>query len=181
MSEASATERSQAAQHSRARGAPPLVLFLCHSNTGSSIMAEAILQHLAQGRVRAASAGEIATGQANPYALECLRAHGIATKGLHSKPWGGFFGLYKPHVRFLIALRDVYAASTDWSHETSRTVVARWYMPDPATVAGSDVRIRLACEEAFGTLESRIRKFLALPLEQLTDAELSQELALFGK
>jgi hypothetical protein len=62
-----------------------LVLFLCHSNTALSIMAEAILRHLAQERVRAASAGACVAGRVNSQALECLRTHGIATEGLRSK------------------------------------------------------------------------------------------------
>jgi hypothetical protein len=39
---------------------------------------------------------------------------------------------------------------------------------------------KLSFEEAFGTLESRIRKFLVLPLGRLTDRALSRELALIG-
>ena len=160
--------------------AQPLVLFLCRSNTASSIMAEAILEHRAQARTRAASAGDIAARQVNPYALECLRVHGIATTGLRSKPWAEFFGLHKPPVRFLISLGEVNGDKLNWEYGGGELVRARWEMPDPATVVGSDTDIRLAFEEAFGTLESRIRKFLALPLGRLTDRALSRDLALIG-
>lgn len=164
------------------RGAQlPLVLFLCGSNAASSIMAEAILEHWAQGRVRAASAGDIPAGQVNPYTLGCLRIHAIATRGLRSKGWGEFFGLHKPAVRFLITLAAVDAAKANWQQDTSRPVKAHWGMADPATVVGSAVEIRLAFEEAFGTLESRIQKFLALPLGRLTERALSRELALIGQ
>jgi arsenate reductase len=166
---------------SPARGVQaPLVLFLSHSNTASSIMAEAILEHFAQARVRAASAGDVPAGQVSPYALECLRVHGVATTGLRSKGWGEFFGLHKPPVGFLISLADVDGAKANWDHDTRRPVQGRWGMADPAAVVGSDVYIRRAFEEAFGTLESRIRKFLALPLDRLTDRALSRELALIG-
>jgi arsenate reductase (thioredoxin) len=167
----------------RTRGAqpPPLVLFLCRSNTASSIMAEAILEHLAQGRVRAASAGNIPAGQVNPYTLECLRVHAVATRGLRSKPWGEFLGLHKPAVHFLITLCEVDAVKADWSRDTSTPVKAHWEMPDPTTVVGSAVHIRLAFEEAFGMLESRIRKFLALPLGRLTNRALSRELGRIGE
>jgi arsenate reductase len=159
----------------------PLVLFLCHSNAAISIMAEAILEHFAQARVRAASGGDVPPGQVNPYALECLRLHGIATRGLRSKAWGEFFGLHKPPVRFLITLCEVEAAKANWGYDNSRLVKAHWAMPDPSSDAARDVDIRVGFEEAFGTLESRIRKFLALPLDRLTDEELSRELALIGK
>src|SRR3974390_487781 len=102
-------------------------------------MAEALLRHLAQGRVRAASAGEVHGGQVSPYAFECLRAHAIATQGLRNKVWGEFFGLDKPHVRFLIVLSCVYAARANWPHDT---IVARWNMPDPAAVVGTEIDSR---------------------------------------
>jgi len=64
---------------------PPLALFLCRENAAASIMAEALLRHLAKARVRAASAGDCPAARVNPHALECLRAHGIATTGLRTK------------------------------------------------------------------------------------------------
>jgi arsenate reductase len=126
-------------------GQPPLVLFLGRQNTSVSIMAEAILRHFAQERVRAASAGESVAGPVNPHVLECLRAHGIATEGLQSKIWGEFFGLYRPPVRFVVTLCIVYAARADWPHDT---LVTNWHMADPADVAGAEIDIQLAFEEA---------------------------------
>lgn len=171
---------AMSSQDDASKAQPPLMLFLCRSNTASSIMAEAILEHRAKASVRAASAGDIAARHVNPYALECLRVHGIATRGLRSKPWAEFFGLHKPRVRFLISLCEVDGDKVNWEYGGGEVVRGRWEMPDPATVVGSDVDIRLAFEEAFGTLESRIRKFLVLPLGRLTDRALSRELALIG-
>ena len=162
------------------REPPPLVLFLGRSNTAVSIMAEAICEHYAQGRVRACSAGDLPAVQVSPFALECLHAHAIPTRGLRSKPWGEFFGLCKPPIRFLITLRESYAANSNWDHDTHLTLKAHWAMPDPANASGSDADIRLAFEAAFRTLESRIQKFLALPLSRLTDQALRRELALIG-
>jgi protein-tyrosine-phosphatase len=162
----------------QARGAqPPLVLFLGRQNTAVSIMAEAILRHVAQERVRAASAGESVAGPVNSYALDCLRAHGIATEGLQSKAWGEFFGLNRPAVRFLIALCNVYAARVNWSHDT---LVANWHMPDPADVVGSEIDIQLAFEEAYGILHARIQLFLSLRFAQLDDRALLQALERIG-
>lgn len=156
----------------------PLALFLCQRNTAASIMAEAILRHLAQGRVRAASAGEVPHGQLNPYALECLSAHGIATQGLRNRTWGEFWGSGRAPVRFLIALADVYPEKSVWG---PGTIIAQWYMQDPGAIVGSEQEIRAGFAEAFGTLESRIRQFLGLALEQLTDRALSRELACIGQ
>jgi arsenate reductase len=183
-SEALASWLSGPAGSSQARGVeqpPPRVLFLCRSNTTVSIMAEAIVEHLAVGRVRAASAGDKPfSGKVSPYALEVLSKHGVATQGLHSKPWAEYFGLGKPALRFLITLCEVEAARLDWECESKRLVRANWEMPDPAALKGAVADIRFAFEKAFATLESRIRKFLALPLQRLADHNLERELDLIG-
>jgi len=171
--------RDESHTPAQARSAqPPLVLFVCRQNVAASIMAEAILRQFAQERVRAASGGESAGGQVNSHAIECLRAHGIATQGLQSKVWGQFFGVGKPPVRFLIALGKVYAARASWSHNT---LVANWYMPDPADVVASDIDIQLAFEEAYGILYARIQGFLSLPFAQLDDRALLQALGRIGE
>jgi len=141
-------------------------------------MAEAILRQFAQERVRAASAGESVASHVNPHALQCLRAHGIATEGLQSKAWGEFFGLGRPPVRFLIALANVYAARANWSLDT---LVANWHMPDPAEVVGSDLDIQIAFEEAYETLYARIQMFLSLRFAQLDDRALLQALERIGE
>jgi protein-tyrosine-phosphatase len=164
-----------------AKSEPPLVLFICRTNTAVSIMAEAILRHLAQGRIRAASAGETISGRVSAYAIACLTAHGIGTTGLRDKLWGELFGI-RPPVRVLITLSnpDTYAAKASWDKENVRTVRAHWPTPDPETVVGTPTDRRLAFEEVFVTLEARIRKLLALQMDQLTDRALARELTRIG-
>lgn len=160
---------------------PPLVLFVCRKNAAASILAEAILRHLAQGRVRAASAGDTAIADVSPYALECLAAHHMTTTGLYSKAWGRFFGQDRPPVHILITLCDAYAARVNWDHDAVHTVKAHWSTPEPELILGSPTDKRLAFEEAFLLLEARIRKFLSLPLERLSDAALSHQLERIGE
>jgi arsenate reductase len=157
------------------------VLFLCRTNTALSIMAEAILKHLAQERVRAASAGSFPCPQVDSYALECLRDRGIATTGLRSKGCNAFLGVYRPPVRFLITLSKVGGAKENWDRDTIRPTKAHWGMPDPTAVVGNETDIRVAFEEAFATLDLRIRKFLALPLGQLKGRALVLELERIGE
>jgi arsenate reductase (thioredoxin) len=167
----------------RAGAEPPLVLFLGRTNAATSILAEAILRHLAQGRVRAASAGHAAALHVNPYAFECLAAHRIPTTELFSKPWSMFLGYYRPPVRVLITLCDpsIYAARADWDYEAVHTVKGYWPTPDPEATAGKETEMRLDFEVAFVTLEARIRRFLALPLDRLSDEALSHELERIGE
>lgn len=164
-----------------ARAEPPLVLFLGRTNAATSILAEAILRHLAQGRLRVASAGDAEALKVNPYALECLAAHNIDTTGLHSKAWGRFFGREHPAVHILITLCDAYAARVDWDRDTVHTVKAHWPTPEPELVVGSETDRRLAFEEAFVLLDARIRKLLALPLGRLSAPALSRQLASIGE
>jgi hypothetical protein len=106
-----------------------------------------------------------------------LRFHRIATQGLRSKVWGAFLSRDVP-IRFLIALCDVYAAKASWPQTT---LIAHWNVPDPGAVVGSDLDVRVAFEEAFGTLQRRIQEFLALPFGELTDQALLQELTRIGE
>jgi arsenate reductase (thioredoxin) len=147
-----------------------LAQFICRKNTGASILAEAILRHLAQGRVHV-----------RPYALECLAAHQIATTNLESTAWRRFFGLGRPSFQLLITLCDAYAAAADSARDTVHTVKAHWPTPEPELVVGSPTDKGLAFEEAFVLLGARIRRFLALPLGRLSDPALSHQLARIGE
>jgi protein-tyrosine-phosphatase len=159
----------------------PLVLFLCRSNTALSIMAEAMLRHLAQERVRAASAGDSPGARVDPYAIECLRQRGIATTGLRSKGCDAFLGAYRPPIRFLITLGEVGRAKAKWDRDRLRPTKAHWGMPDPTAVLGRDIDIRTAFEGAFAALDVRIRKFVALPLELPNGRALRLELERIGE
>jgi len=97
--------------------------------------------------------------------------------------WGELFGIYHPPVRVLITLSkpDTYAAKANWDKENVRTVRAHWPTPDPETVVGTPTDRRLAFEEVFVTLEARIRRLLALQMDQLTDRALARELTRIGE
>ncbi len=66
------------------------VLFLCTHNSARSIMAEALLNHLGEGRFHAFSAGSEGGPGPKPMALKVLEAEGIPTAGLSSKTWDVF-------------------------------------------------------------------------------------------
>jgi arsenate reductase len=133
--------------------------------------------------MQAASAGDEAAERVNPHVLECLAAHRIATTGLRTKPWGEYFGLGQTPVRVLIALGDpnTYAMGGNWSQLGVRTAKAHWPTPDPGAVVGGEIKIRLAWDEVFALLEARIRKLVALPLDQLNSEALMRQLTRIGE
>ena len=66
------------------------ILVLCTGNSCRSIMAEALINHLAPEKYRALSAGSKPTGYVHPKSLQVLKDHGISTDGLQSQSWDEF-------------------------------------------------------------------------------------------
>ena len=86
---------------------PYNVLFLCTGNSARSIMAEALLNHLGEGRFRAFSAGSKPTGIVNPLALRALERHGTPLgEPPRSKNWQEFAGHSAPEMHFVITVCD---------------------------------------------------------------------------
>jgi protein-tyrosine-phosphatase len=64
----------------------PEVLFVCVHNAGRSQMAAALLDHLAQGRVRVRSAGSAPADAINPLVVEVLAEVGLDVTKEFPKP-----------------------------------------------------------------------------------------------
>jgi arsenate reductase (thioredoxin) len=137
------------------------VLFLCTGNSARSIMAEALLNHLAGDRFKGFSAGSFPKGQVHPLALETLAANHLPTGGYRSKSWDEFAAPGAPTMDFIFTVCDQAAAEVCpmWpGHPTT----AHWGIPDPAAVTGSDEVRRRAFREAFLALQRRIELFANL-------------------
>lgn len=166
--------------------APPAfnVLFLCTRNSARSIMAEAILGRIGQGRFRAFSAGSDPSGTGPlPEVLAQLRALGHEVSGLRSKSWDEFTGPGAPKMDFVIALCDTLAGQIcpDFGETT---MTASWPLPDPAKFAGNPAERATLLNELYAALRRRLDIFMALPFGTLDRMalktridELSQPLA----
>jgi arsenate reductase (thioredoxin) len=150
---------------------PYNVLFLCKHNAARSIMAEAILNGITTGkrRFRAFSAGSQPAGEINPYALEQIRAAGLATAGLRSKHWNEFAGSGAPEMHFVFTLCDS-ADGEPCPAWPGAPLCADWSVPDPSPVSlsnGSDQARRRAFSNTFIFLHNRIGVFASLPFDKL--------------
>ena len=151
------------------------VLVLCTGNSARSILAEALLNSRAAGRLRAYSAGSHPKGEVDPLALEVLRTCEIDTAGLRSKSWDEFAVEGATHMDVVITVCDQAAAEACplWP---GAPVKVHWGLPDPAAVQGSDAERLAAFARTFTLLEQRVDLMLGLPLEFFSPDELQQQL-----
>ncbi len=147
---------------------PPVqnVLFICTGNSARSIIAEALMNQLGEGRLRGYSAGSHPKGEVHPLALKTLAAHQVATDGLRSKGWEEFAAAGAPPLHFVLTVCD-QAAGEVCPVWPGQPMSAHWGMPDPAAVQGDGATRALAFRDTLLTLKRRIELMLALPLTSL--------------
>ena len=136
------------------------VLFLCTGNSARSILSEALLDRLGEGRFKAFSAGSKPVGRVNPGAMELLRQRGFPTDGLRSKSWDEFAGPDAPAMDYIITVCN-NAAGESCPVWPGRPATEHWDIDDPAGVGETEEERRAAFEAAYATLEARIRDLLA--------------------
>jgi arsenate reductase len=155
------------------------VLFLCTGNSARSILAEALLNALGNGRFRAYSAGSHPTGKVDPLALEQLADAGVPVDGLRSKAWDEFAQRGAPEFDFVITVCD-NAAGEICPVWPGKPVSAHWGVPDPVSVRGSDAQRRNAFANTRRVLAHRIEALLRLPLETFDLESLRKEITQAG-
>ncbi|BCB20189.1 arsenate reductase ArsC [Bosea sp. ANAM02] len=155
------------------------VLFLCTHNSARSIMAEALLNHLGEGRFRAFSAGSEGGPGPKPMALKVLDAEGIPTEGLSSKTWEIFAEPGAPVMDLVITVCDQAAgeACLLWP---GQPITAHWGIEDPSNVQGSEIERERAFVTALRYLRNRINVLLSLPVASLDEMALAQQVRRIG-
>jgi arsenate reductase len=155
------------------------VLFLCTGNSVRSILAEVLTNHWGRGRFQAYSAGSHPKGEVHPLAIETLRKFRMPTEGLRSKSWDEFAGPSAPPMHFVFTVCDNAAAEVCpvWP---GQPMTAHWGIPDPAAVEGSPAQRTKAFEDAFRTLDARIKIFTSLRLDLLDKLAIQREIDRLG-
>lgn len=155
-------------------------LFLCTGNSARSIIAEAILNKIGQGKFRAYSAGSHPKGQVNPNTIQLLHGLGYDTSGFRAKSWNEFAKPGAPALDFVFTVCDNAAGETCpvWP---GQPMTAHWGVPDPAEAQGSEAEIALAFKDAYRMLFQRIGIFTALPIRSLDKLSLQNRLREIGR
>ena len=156
------------------------VLFLCTGNSARSIMAEAILNKIGQGKFRAYSAGSQPKRAVNPNTIRLLHGLDYDTSGFRSKSWHEFAQPGAPSLDFVFTVCDDAAGETCpvWP---GQPMTAHWGIPDPAAASGSQAEIALAFNNAYRMLSQRIGIFTALPIASLDHLSLQKKLKEIGQ
>ncbi|KAB0264395.1 arsenate reductase ArsC [Microvirga brassicacearum] len=156
------------------------VLFLCTGNSARSILGEAVLNELGEGRFRGYSAGSHPKGAVHPLALKVLGEADVPTAGLRSKSWSEFAAPGAPVMDFVFTVCDSAAGETCpfWP---GQPMTAHWGIEDPAAVEGSDIEKERAFVTALRYLRNRIAAFTALPVHSLDQASLQSQLREIGQ
>ena len=143
---------------------PVNVLFLCTHNSARSILAEAILNHVGQGRFKAYSAGSSPRDnqQPNPMALKTLESAGISTDGLRSKSWDEFAAVDAPHMDLVITVWDDAAGEVCplWPGQPA---IAHWGYADPSAIVGDDAQKLEAFRQTPYQIKRRLDLLINLP------------------
>ncbi|MEQ1956441.1 arsenate reductase ArsC [Mesorhizobium sp. CN2-181] len=161
-------------------GQPFNVLFLCTGNSARSILAEAILNRLGNGRFKAFSAGSYPKGRVHPYSLQLLESLNYDTSFARSKPWDEFAAPEAPKMDF------VFTVCGDAANEAcpiwpGQPMTAHWSVPDPAAAEGTDAEKHLAFADAYRMLNNRISIFVSLPMTVIDKLALQERLDEIGR
>lgn len=156
------------------------VLFLCTGNSARSIIAEAILNRIGQGKFKAYSAGSHPKGEVHPFTIQLLKNLNYDTAFARSKDWAEFAAPGAPQMDFVFTVCDNAAAEACpvWP---GQPMTAHWGIPDPAEAEGNDAEKHLAFDDAYRMLNNRISIFISLPMSSIDKLALQKRLDEIGR
>ena len=154
--------------------AKPLnVLFLCTGNSARSILSEALMNDLGQGRFLGWSAGSHPSGQPHPDGLKELMRRGHRTDLYRSKSWDEFTDGVQMDI--VVTVCD-NAANEVCPAFPGAHMNVHWPAPDPAHVEPLEARQK-AFANVYDLCRVRIEALIALPEQDLQNKAALQAIA----
>jgi protein-tyrosine-phosphatase len=148
---------------------PVNILFLCTHNSARSILAEALLNHIGDGKFKGFSAGSSPRDnqEPNPLGLQVLQNAGIKTDGLYSKSWDEFALPDAPHMDLVITVCD-NAAGEVCPYWPGQPATAHWSYTDPSAGDGTEVEKLEAFRQTLHAIRRRLELLINLPSASVT-------------
>ena len=140
---------------------PKRFLYICTHNRCRSIIAEAVTNKLAGGRIEAASAGSQASGDVHPLTLQSLQEKGFSCDGLRSQSWDDFMH-FGPNVILTMCDRAASETCPTWFGSTPSV---HWGLPDPSRLPGDTDQIRSQFYATIDEVTNRVNKLLSQNLD----------------
>lgn len=147
------------------------VLFLCTGNSARSILSEALLNDLGEGRFKAFSAGSQPSGTPHPDGLAELKRRGHALDGYRSKSWDEFGGDDAPIMDIIVTVCGSAANEVCplWPSKPGQSPIrVHWGAEDPAHIEPLQARQK-AFRDVYDLCRARIEALVALPEADLRD------------
>jgi arsenate reductase len=156
------------------------ILVLCTGNSARSIMSEALINVLGEGRFYAYSAGSQPTGFVNPFAAEQANSIGYPLENVRSKSWDEFSQPESPKMDVVITVCDSAAGETCplWR---GTPIKVHWGFEDPSHVHGTDDEKHHAFKHTFSLIRQKIEQLVNIPFEILSLEELIDALNQIGE
>ncbi len=129
------------------------ILFVCIHNSARSQMAEAYVNHVCAGQVRAYSAG-IEPGRLNPVVVEVMREEGIDISGKATKSVEDILRL-GIGFDYVVTVCDEASAARCPAFPSGGQRY-HWGFPDPSAIAGSPEHQLRRTREIRNTIKQRI-------------------------
>lgn len=149
------------------------VLFLCVHNSARSLMAEAVLNHIGDGRFKAYSAGSDPDQNPHPFAMKALALAGVPVADLQCKSWSEFAQSDAPHMDLVVTVCDNVNDQV-CPHWPGHPATAHWSYPDPSSVRGADEDVLHAFVQTLHQIHLQLVNLIALPESAITKLKLDQ-------
>ena len=148
------------------------VLFVCERNSARSLMGEALLNRFGGDRFQAFSASTEPDAPVHPMTIEMLKGSGLPSSNLTQKGLSEFTMPSAPRMDFVIVIgKEADALPKNFP---GKPFVARWGITNPVEAGGDLVKQKLAFRRAFRELENRIRLFVLVRHQPLTEPQIAR-------
>ncbi|UXN67862.1 arsenate reductase ArsC (plasmid) [Devosia neptuniae] len=155
------------------------ILFLSRRNSARSIMAEAILNKIGNGRFRASSAAIDPADSIDPTVLQLMRDNDLQVSDTKPKHFREFAASGASDIDFVFTLSDTAAgeALPEWP---GLPITAHWSSSDPILAEGEDWEKKRAFVRVMTEIERRLNIFINLPFESLDRMSLQSHMNEIG-